>query len=167
MDGAEFYSNSEYLVFSFGSIFAENVNIFDSKFCLAVIPHAAMVDQQVKIQVHKKIAVVAAWSLRAAASGVFPTQGPEGEPLTGQRASKSGKPLGGNFRATYFGFRYDAKARKETNSFTRSYQHSFICEACLACKQHKNWDPTLTYKDFYSSAAWRMTFISALHPCLG
>lgn len=161
VDGAEFYSNSEYLVFSACSLFAgEDSNIWDVKFPLAVVPHAAMVDSKVKDGVHFEIAKTLAWSIQALSKGTFPSHGPDGVELSGHRAHVAGRVLANGWRGIYFGFRYDAKARKDTNRFPRSYQHSFICEACMACKEHKDWDPLLSYKDFYPTAAWRMTMIS-------
>ena len=143
-----------------GSVFAETGNIWDIKFPIAVIPHSALIDNEVKTQLHQKVSEVIAWSLRSAAAGMFPSHGPDGKRLSGQRSSAAGRVCAGNFRAMYFGYRYDAKARKETNAFPRSYLHNFICEACLACKKHKGWNPLLSYKNCYPNAAWRMTPIS-------
>ena len=42
MDGAEFYSNSEYMVWSVGSILVENDHVFDTKFVVCCIPHESM-----------------------------------------------------------------------------------------------------------------------------
>ena len=148
-----------------GSVFVQSGNIWDCKFPIAVIPHSALIDASVKTGLHEQISQVIAWSLRSSASGVFPSHGPDGRPLTGARAGLAGDVCAGGYRATYFGYRYDAKARKETNAFPRSYLHSYICEACLACRKHKGWNPLLSYKNFYESAAWRMTTISDVLSC--
>lgn len=42
MDGAEFYSNSEYLVWSIGSVLVENDQPLDTKFVICCVPHEAM-----------------------------------------------------------------------------------------------------------------------------
>ena len=48
VDGAEFYSNSEYIVYSLGSVLAEgSTEIWDSKFPICCIPHEAMIDAEV------------------------------------------------------------------------------------------------------------------------
>lgn len=156
VDGAEFYSNSEYMVWSMGSVFAEG-HVWDIKFPCVCIPHALM--HNVKEKVHERVADVLAWSLRAAAAGQWPSRGPFGDELSGFRGELAGTVMSGGWHACYFGYRYDAKARKETNSFTRSYQHNFVCEGCLASKIGKNCDPLLSYKKFYSDAAYRMTTI--------
>ena len=41
-DGAEFYSNSEYMVWSIGSCLVENDHVFDTKFVTCCLPHEAM-----------------------------------------------------------------------------------------------------------------------------
>ena len=80
VDGAEFYSNSEYLCWSMASIFAEG-HVFDTKFPLCVLPHQSMATDAVKQHVHTTVAKVLAWSLRVAATGVFPTKGAFDEPF--------------------------------------------------------------------------------------
>ena len=90
------------------------------------------------------------WSLSHALEGRFPSTGPFGEPLDTCRASKATmKMAGGQFRLAYFGFKADAKARKECHRFNRSYQHNKICETCFAERPNKNGDPKLVFKDFF------------------
>ena len=103
------------------------------------------------------MAEVLSWSFGCAASGTWPQRGLDGEALFGERAASAGKPLARNWRACYFGFKYDAKARKEANFFERSYYHNQICEACFAERPNKYGDPLLEYKDFYPGAAHLMT----------
>ena len=105
------------------------------------------------------VAQVIAWSLRCSAIGVAPAEGCFGEALGGQRAKLSGATLADGWRGTFFGCKYDAKARKETNRFPRSYLHNLICESCFAQKKHKGWNSLLTYKNFYPGAVHRMTQI--------
>ena len=164
VDGAEFYANSEYLVWSMASIFGEG-HVWDVKFPCVCIPHLLL--QDFKDDVHEKVADILAWSLRCAAKGKWPSHGPFGEALTGTRAEWSEQVLAGGWRAAYFGFRYDGKARKEANRFQRSYQHNLACECCLAQKTRPSCEPLLSYKNFYPDAAHTMTSIrKALSCCL-
>ena len=165
VDGAEFYANSEYVVFSMGSILCEGVHPWDCKFAIACIPYSNMYENDIRKGVHKAIAETVAWSFKSAASGIFPSRGPWGDELTGARKQWAGTVVAGGWRAGYLGSRYDAKARKETNEFQRSYLHSFICEQCLAQKHHKGFDAHLSYKDFYTNAGHRMTQISTALSC--
>lgn len=161
VDGAEFYSNSEYLVWSMASVLSE-AHVWDCKFPLCILPHDSMATDEVKKQVHTLVAKVVAWSLHHAACGRAPSCGFNGEPLSGVRAELAGKPLASSWRMCFFGFRFDEKARKETNFFQRSYQHSLICMNCMAQKKHKGWIPELSYKNFHPSAVHRMTPVSFL-----
>lgn len=159
VDGAEFYANSEYLCWSMASIFADS-HVFDCKFPLCVLPHQSMATDAVRQHVHTTVAKVLSWSLRVAATGVFPTNGAFDEPLSGPRLQEANKSIASGWKATYFGFRFDEKARKESNLFQRTYQHSLICMNCLAQKPHKGWQPALCYKNMHSSAAHRLAPIS-------
>ena len=80
--------------------------------------------------------------------------------LSGPRLQEANKSIASGWKATYFRFRFDEKARKETNLFQRTYQHSLICMDCLAQKPHKGWEPALCYKNMHSSAAHRLAPIS-------
>lgn len=157
MDGAEFFANSEYLVYSIGSILAEG-SVWDTKFPACAIPYDQMIQCNIRKKVNIDVAHVLDWSLRCCASGVFPTHGPEGQELTGWRRAKAGKPLCGGWRAIYFGFRSDMKAHKESNEFQRSYQHNFICERCYATKAHVH--PALSFKNFHKDAPHTVTEVS-------
>ena len=137
-------------------------HIWDSKFPICILPHDALGTATTKRHAHETIAKVVAWSLEHAASGTAPMTGFYNEPLVGHRADmvvRSWLEVG---KLVFFAFRYDEKARKETNYFSRTYQHSLICIRCMAQKEHKNWIPGLSYKNFHSSAAHRMTQISPL-----
>lgn len=162
-DGAEFYSNSEFVVFSMGSGLCDGVHVWDGKFPLLCIAYSSMYDNEVRKQVHRIVSQVIAWSLDCCTSGVFPSHGPWGEELTGERRNWSGEEVAGCYRGAYWGFRSDAKSRRESNDFPRSYLHSFICEQCLAQRSHKNWDERMSFKNFYSTTAHKMTQISILY----
>ncbi|CAK9059150.1 Uncharacterized protein SCF082_LOCUS31390 [Durusdinium trenchii] len=94
VDGAEFYSNSEYMVWSMGSVFAEG-HVWDIKFPCVCIPHALM--HNVKEKVHERVADVLAWSLRAAAAGQWPSRGPFGDELSGFRGELAGTVMSGGW----------------------------------------------------------------------
>ena len=146
-------------MWSIQSVFASGNDIWDSKFPICVLPLEVIRDHDVRDTVNKTIADVVAWSLRASSLGLWPCVGPNNEQLSGLREKLQGTQLAGDFRGTYFGFRADGKARKEVHRFQRSYQHSFVCESCLAQKPHKGWQPQLNYKNFYLDAAHRFTKI--------
>ena len=137
-------------------------DVWDAKFPSVVIPYECMVDSKIRKNVNEKVAEILAWSMGVCATGRFPTTGPSGEELDAARAAKGGSPLCGEFKACYYGFRADGKARKETQEFPRSYMHSWICEKCFAQKRHKEWEPRMNYQNFSDAAAYRMTFLSAL-----
>lgn len=159
VDGAEFYSNSEYLCWSIGSALSSE-HVLDSKLPVCILPHSAMVDEGVKLGVHKTVAAVLRWSLFHCRTGIAPANDHDGLPLSGERAQMSGQVLGGGWTGCFWGFRFDEKARKEVNYFQRTYNHSLICMRCMAQKEHKNWFPELSYKNFHSTAGYRLTPIS-------
>jgi hypothetical protein len=166
LDGAEMFTNNEFMVWSIQSVFANGTDVWDSKFPVCFIPLESMRDQDVRDAVHQTIAEIVAWSLKAAATGVWPTVGPKGENLIGgDRGRLQGQQLAGGFRACYWGFRADGKARKEVHGFQRSYLHSFVCESCMAQRPHKGWQPQLNYKNFYPRAAHRLSKISPFLSC--
>lgn len=81
--------------------------------------------------------------------------------LDKKRAERGGQPLSYNgYLFAYFGFRADAKARKECHKFERNYQCNQICEVCLAERPNKYGDPALTFKNFYSDAAHLLTSLT-------
>ena len=143
------------------SILSE-AHVLDAKFPCCIVPHEAMHDDKVKKHVHETVAKVIGWSLQQAQAGIWPSRGFNDEDLTGFRAQQSGKPLAAGWKACFFGFRFDEKARKEVNFFYRSYQHSYVCMDCMAQKVHKGWIPEMSYKNFHPDAAHRMTSVSYL-----
>lgn len=145
---------------SISSALAAGGDVWDSKFPMAMVPYENMYTQQVKDGVNRTIAEVMSWSLKACATGLFPDVGPFGLALDKVRMAKAGAELCGGWKACYFGFRADGKARKESQMFERSYLHSFICEKCLAQRPHKGWEPLMHYKNFDRHAAYRLTALS-------
>ncbi|CAJ1453005.1 unnamed protein product, partial [Effrenium voratum] len=126
-----------------------------------ILHHVAMAGEyQVRDDVHETVARVLAWSMSQASLGVFPSVGALGEGLSGERGDLAGTVIANGWRMAYFGMKADAKARLQCNYFSRSYQHAKICESCGAAKQHKDWDPSMDYKDFYDDAPYLNTTIS-------
>ena len=113
-----------------------------------------------KKTVHEVVAKITIWSMSAALEGRFPSLGPFNEKLDIHRAANSNKILAGGYRFAYFGFKADAKARKECHLFDRSYQHNKVCETCFAERPNKYGDPLLTFKNFHPNAAHVMTELS-------
>lgn len=69
IDGAEFYSNSEFYVWSIGSTFPTG-DVWDVKFPMCIVPHAWMQDKKVKNECHRLVATIATWSMRCALKGL-------------------------------------------------------------------------------------------------
>lgn len=106
------------------------------------------------------VADVVTWSMRWCLKGRFPPKGMFGESFTGLRLESANKEIAEGYRFAYFGFKADAKARKECHQFDRSYQHTQICETCLAEKPCVNGNPDMNYKDFFNTAPHLMTGLS-------
>lgn len=162
VDGAEFYSNSEYVCWSMCSALATD-HVFDTKFPLVVLPHHCMQSESVKQHVQETVATVISWSLKHSARCTRPTTGAFGEELNKERLTKQDHKLAGGWRGVYWGFRADEKARKECHSLHRSYMHSYVCINCFAQQQHKNFQPALCYKNFSKNAPHRLTRLSSFH----
>lgn len=159
VDGAEFYSNSEYICWSLCSIFATDT-VLDTKFPIMILPHESMQSESVRRHAHEVLARVVGWSLKCLSTSTFPVTGAFGEPLSAEHLKPNDRPISGGWRGVYFGFRGDEKARKEAHSFCRSYQHAKVCINCFAQRTHKDYDPLLNYKNFSRTAAHRMTRVS-------
>ena len=154
------------MVWSLQCIFASGNDVWDSKYPLCVIPVESLRDPDIQAKTQQVMAEVVAWSFDQSIKGVWPSEGPPGHKLFGvHRKNQVGRELAGGYRGCYWGFRCDGKARKECNMFQRSYMHSLICESCLAQRPHKDWQPLLNYKNFYPSAAHRLTIISLAPSC--
>lgn len=158
-DGAEIYTNNEYLCWSFCSLFASG-DVLDVKFPLVVLPSHSVLQDAVHDRVHEVVAHVISWSLKIAASGIAPATGAFGEALNEHRSALAGTRLAKGWKGTFFGFRCDEKARKEIHKFSRSYQHGNICTRCVAQKKFSGWSPQLCYKNLHPSAAHRLGPIS-------
>lgn len=158
-DGAEIYTNTEYLCWSFCSLFASG-DVLDVKFPSVILPAHSVVQDAVRAQVHEVVARVITWSLKIAASGIAPALGAFDEPLTGHRSAMAGARLSNGWKACFFGFRCDEKARKEVHNLFRSYQHGNICMRCVAQRKFSGWSPVLSYKNLHPTAAHRLGPIS-------
>ncbi|CAE7826424.1 unnamed protein product [Symbiodinium sp. CCMP2592] len=154
-DGAEFYSNSEFMVWSCSSIFATG-DVWDIKLPCVIVPHEFMADiDAVREHVHRHVAQLMAWSMDCAMQGKGPEVGFHGEKF--ENGSLRQKLAGSSIGAAFFSMKYDLKARVQCNFFTRHYGCNLVCESCFACKPGKNTEPLLTYRDFSLSAGHRLT----------
>ncbi|CAE7802948.1 unnamed protein product [Symbiodinium sp. CCMP2592] len=78
-DGAEFYSNSEFMVWSCSSIFATG-DVWDINLPCVIVPHEFMADiDAVREHVHRHVAQLMAWSMDCAMQGKGPEVGFHGE----------------------------------------------------------------------------------------
>ncbi|CAE7761614.1 unnamed protein product, partial [Symbiodinium necroappetens] len=158
VDGAEFYKNNEYVVWSMSSIHAK-ADVWDCKLPLCIVPHVAMRDDSVAAHVHKRVAEVLAWSMECAATGLGPKAGEDGLPFQSAfRHRLKGQVLPGGYKLAYTGFKADMKARMQANRFERYYNCDLICEACFAEKAKPN--KTCPFTDFSETACHRLTRIS-------
>ena len=166
-DGAEFYRNCEYNVWSMSSPLSKAQPI-DSRFVLLVLPEHHMAGRGVREAVHAAVAKVVAWSLAAAMAGIGPPAGAYGEPLQGENAKLAGQCLAQGWRMCFFGTNADAKARVQMHLFSRHYQCTFVCEGCFACKESLKVPLQLHFADFSAAAVWRETLLShtgyMMHP---
>ena len=60
----------------------------------------------------------------------------------------------------YWAFRFDHKARQETNQFSRWANCMYMCDRCMAQRPTKKSDPSMCYYDFNLDAPYSMTEIS-------
>ncbi|CAK9111988.1 Nipped-B-like protein B [Durusdinium trenchii] len=159
-DGAQFFRDDEHYVYSISSLFGCNGCIQTtllSKFPIAIIPERWMRFSQAQKSVNQTVAQVVAWSLKCSISGVGPDVGMYGETLTGYRAEMRGVSLG-PWKAAYFAFKADLKARKWMHSFSRYYKSKLICDSCLVSSGAR--DSAMHYKNFSQEAAWPLTTVS-------
>ena len=159
-DGVEFYRNTEFFVWSWSSAVAEALNIWDQKFVHVVLPALFVHLKHLFQAMNEEITKLIGWDLRVCEEGVAATTGFYGEAfnLNCSRARIAGKALA--FKGCYAGFKSDGKARRDVHGFVRHYSCTYSCEECWATQPFKNAPPATNYKDFRSSALWRMTHIT-------
>lgn len=80
--------------------------------------------------------------MRWAHKGMF------GETFEGERLKSASQEIAQGFRFAYFGFKADAKARKECHAYERFCQHTQICEICLAEKPSVNGNRDMNFENF-------------------
>ncbi|CAE7375107.1 nipblb [Symbiodinium sp. CCMP2592] len=141
-DGAEMYRNAEYNIWSFSSVFSSMLDVKD--------------------HVHTEIAKLMSWSFKILQEGRFPDRGYYGEELLekSSRGKSRGLPLAGGWKACFYGFRGDQKARRECHFFTRHYNCNLLCDQCVAIKPSKNMVRGMNYKNFSANAPFLLTTIS-------
>ena len=83
-DGAQFYREDEYFVWSFASVFGGQGSIKDVllyRFPLCIIPERFMKSHHVRDAVHQTIAELTSWSTTISSRGIGPDKGFHGECL--------------------------------------------------------------------------------------
>ncbi|CAK8995259.1 unnamed protein product, partial [Durusdinium trenchii] len=162
-DGVQFYREDEYFVWSWSSVWGGQGMVKDVllyKWPIAVIPERHMRTPQVRAAVNTKIAQLTSWSMDIAARGTGPLRGFMGESLAGTpREHLMGAELALGWRACYFAFKGDLKARKEVHELPRYYRCNQFCDRCLATQGTKC-PRSMDYRNIASDAAWPMTAIS-------
>lgn len=180
MDGAEFYRDQEFNVWSISSLLAKGdatklqtvddvsqthakmAQVWDCKFPVVIIPHYAMTLPQaiclchalpfceVKASANRAIADVLAWSFEIASKGTFPTKGFYDEDFCPKswRYSVRGSTVANGWRAAYWAFRADGKARVQCNLFDHMYSARYVCDQCLAQRATARADKEMLYTDF-------------------
>ena len=61
VDGAEMFTNNEFMVWSIQSVFASGANVWDAKFPVCIIPLESMRDQDVKDAANQAVAEIVSW----------------------------------------------------------------------------------------------------------
>ncbi|CAE7832343.1 unnamed protein product [Symbiodinium sp. CCMP2592] len=162
-DGAEMYKNSEYNIWSFSSALSSllDVDCLETQFVCCILPQKAMQQKQVKNYVHKEIARLMSWSFKVLQSGKFPSTGFYGEefPSTSCRAKRSGTALAGEWKACFYGFRGDQKARRECHYFSRHYNCIQLCDRCCAKTPTEKHMDDMNFKNFSANAPFLLTAI--------
>ena len=74
-DGAEYYTDNEFCVWSLQSVHSHGASVWDSKFPMLQIPHAEMHDPEVRKAVNKEIARFLKWIDDIMFSGEWPDAG--------------------------------------------------------------------------------------------
>ena len=123
VDGAEAYTEQEATVWSFGSPFAHNMNVFDTKFLtLLLINHDF---EGTWNMVNRIVAAFYGYCFWALEIGEMPHWGFYNEFFspTSRRGKKAGQAICGDFLFCFLGWTGDRKARKESHNFSRSRQH--------------------------------------------
>jgi hypothetical protein len=157
VDGIEVYRNTEYIAYSMQSLLSgqATVDVLDEKLLTCLLPFANL-PGKLQMRAHRALAKVIGWSLRAAYTGIYPSLGPDGEPLTGSRAKAAGSKM--DVRARLYGWKGDLKAGWEVHGFTQKYNCRYLCFRCKAVKLLKGNTPLqnkFIYKDFNPRALSR------------
>ena len=101
------------------SVFAK-ADVWDCKFPLCILPHTALASENIRHDVHRRVAEILAWSMQFAGTGFAPTVGEDGGRFgSAWRHSLAGSQLAGGWRMAYLGFKADMKARAEAHRFDR------------------------------------------------
>lgn len=124
MDGAEFYRNNEFLVWSWCAATSEALNIWDFKFIYCMIPAMLCQLKPVLKSINEEIARLIGWDMTVCQSGRGAPRGFYGESFKAGslRSEIADKCL--RVRGAFAGLKSDGKARRDAHGFRRHY---FFC----------------------------------------
>ncbi|CAE7609916.1 unnamed protein product [Symbiodinium sp. CCMP2592] len=159
-DGAEFFRNSEYIVWNMSSIFTDkDSDVWDVKFPNVIIPHANMKDEEVQRYAHSKVASAMSWSMWQSMKGIGPEFDMDNDRLTSPfQLSLKGTRLAGGWKLVYFGWKADLKARVQAHFFSNYYLCNSMCDRCFATVPTAN--EQLAFTHLGEDAACWMTELS-------
>ena len=151
-DGGEVFNTTEFSIFSWSSALVQDINPFDYKNLICLMPE----EWKVKRETDAAIIEFISWSLRVLEAGVFPSTDHRGRPLTGHRQLMAGQPIAGGWRASLVGTLGDLKEKTKIHRLKRNYACNFFCDKCLCCRHMECGNGY----DFRASAMWRMMPVS-------
>lgn len=115
-----------------------------------------MADKESQDLVNMEYARLSAYCEEVGNSGILPSKGFYGEPLTGQRAERADETLAGGWRFRSAGWKADAKARTQIHKLRHNAQANTVCHLDEACKNNGG----AHFGDFRDGAEWQATAMS-------
>ena len=159
VDGVEFHRNTEFIVFSWSSLFAGG-DVKDIKLLICAIPAWMCPSNEIFNIVYEELCKFIGWSFRITRHNRGPDLGFYDEPLTGYMRELIGQVLAGGWLATFAGCKTDGKQRASLSRYQRKASSTFICVFDLASNPFPLARRDLVFCDFTPSAGWRKTLIS-------
>ena len=163
VDGFEVFRNQEFYAWSWSSVLSspmvQGLDVMDTQFLLCAIPHAWIRSRAVKSRIHQIIAKFVAWNIQIMSRGVGPTRGFYGEEFKPKSIYDrlADQPLAGQWKALYFGWHGDTKARREAHAFCQHYNSTYMCDECFAVQNYPRAPKILLYQNFGPDAMHLMT----------
>jgi hypothetical protein len=162
IDGVEFYSNSEFMVWSWSSTHtAGGGDPWDTKFPLLVLSHSVMRQSTTRDKVFKKVAEFIGWECSVMMTGKMPACGFEGDEFDPKslRFAARGKDICDGYFGAFAGVKGDRKSRQQNHKFARNWNATFVCDRCFACQTFNHGPVSLCYGNSSPHAPWRPTEI--------